>query len=334
MLRTDSRWDRFARTVRCLSGAFTLLELLVVIGVIGLIAGLLLPAVQSAREASRRAQCVSNLKQIGVAIASYQSVHGVFPTSQLLNRFGVLSNSLAEQVFILPYVEQSALYDSINIPLQGSTDAPSLENHTARHTRLGLYLCPSDGEPVHLNTYRFNSGRLCRTQGNGHLWDGPFSIGVLPTPAKITDGLSQTAFVSERIAGSFLYPGGYPRDIKVWFEGGPGPLSDAEFDPLCIAAPVPIAWKVVSGRFWMYEGLLSTHYNHNGLPNDPRPSCTGELPVINYVYMGFHPPRSYHPGVVNVLLGDGHVRAVANSINFGVWTALGTYNAGDVVGDY
>ena len=79
--------------------------------------------------------------------------------------------------------------------------------------------------------------------------------------------------------------------------------------------------------YYFFRIFTFTHYNHNGPPNDRRPSCgTGG---DSYGGWGLHPPRSYHPGIVHVLFGDGHIEAIADSIQPATWSALGTHNAGD-----
>ncbi len=311
---------------------FTLIELLVVIGVIGVLVGLLLPAVQAAREAARRMQCAANLHQIGVAMGAYESTFQMFPTSPLVHQYrytGAAALMISQQAFLLPQLEQQPLFSSINTQfgLDDTGDAPSIQNHTARNTRLAVFLCPSDGERNHLNTYRFNRGRY-EPLALGVVEDGPFAIGLLPSQATITDGLSQTAFASERIGGSFSARGGPPRDIKLWneFPGFYG--SDAQFIPLCVAAGPPYQWMTTTGRYWMYGGWADTQYSHNGVPNDPRPSCSeGMGRVADH---GLEPPRSFHPGIVNVLMGDGHAIVATNSISSQVWTAMGTANAHDI----
>jgi len=308
--------------------------MLVSIGILGLLIGLLLPAVQSAREAGRRAQCVANLRQLGVAMHSYYSIHNMFPPSQLLTGREWSGNEMSEHTFILPHLEQEPLFNSINMAFNHLEDdyAPSLENHTARNTRLGIFLCPSDGERDHLNSYRFNRGRFGVVKNR--LFDGPFSIGVRPSEASITDGLSKTAFVSERIGGSFSSSSrmGWPRDVKRWSgEGIAGGVirSDDQYIPGCLEAE-PVQWFTTSGRYWFYTGFDNCHYNHNGTPNDPRSSCGGGPNSPDSVnFLGLHPPRSYHAGVVNVLMGDGHVEVVTNSVQKQFWLSLGTYNAGD-----
>lgn len=320
-------WSVRSAATTCLPRrAFTLIELIVVVTVIGVLVGLVLPAVQMAREAARRGQCVANLKQLGLALQSYESLHRMFPSSLLQRRGGYSTNCMSELAFLLPQLEQQALFDSINMDFADieAPDTPSLENHTARNTRLALFLCPSDGEPNLRNSYRFNRGRFgVRPPGN----DGPFSIGVLPRPANITDGLARTAFVSERVGGNFLpQTADRVRNVKYPHADGILITSDAMFIPLCLAAPEH--WEATSGRYWFYSGTANCHYNHNGTPNDRRPTC-GTGYIRDSFSFGLHPPRSFHSGVVGVLFGDGHVEAVTDSIQEQAWIALGTHNSGD-----
>ncbi len=188
---------------------FTLIELITTIAIIGLLVALLLPAVQAGREVARRASCASNLRQIGQAMHLYNTDIGMFPPSQLLtgrtSKGQVYSsNAMSGHSYLLPYLEQSPLFASLNMSFANSEspDFPALENATARNTRLAVFLCPSDGATDVLNNYRWNRGRF-GTPGYPY-WDGPCSMTVLPTTATITDGLSRTAFVSERVGGTFF----------------------------------------------------------------------------------------------------------------------------------
>lgn len=306
-----------------------LIEALAVIAIIGLLVALLLPAVQAARETARRAQCFNNLRQIGTALQSYHVDHNMFPTSMLANAQRWSRNCLAEHVFLLPYLDQRPLYFSINMnyaDLEGP-QAPSIENRTSRRAEVRTFLCPSDGGWNIRNSYRFDRGRF--RHGRRLPYDGPFSLGVLPSDVTITDGLSRTAFTSERMGGTFRSDRfNRVRDVR-YPGGGNGMLisSDDQFIPYCLAAEPP-GWLVTGGRYWFYGGFANTDYNHNGTPNDRRPSCsTGSL--TNWGPGGLNPPRSYHPGLVNVLYGDGHAEPIADTINAQVWRAMGTYNAGD-----
>lgn len=318
---------------------FTLIEVLVAVGIIGLLVGLLIPGVQAAREAGRHAQCVANLRQIGIAMNAYHASHNMFPPGHLMGSQPVVNNgtpnaystidNYSEITFLLPQLEQQPLYSAINFAFNSveSPIAPTLENHTARNTRLSVLLCPSDGEPRHLNSYRFNEGRWGGVRPG--LFDGPFTYRVYPSQASVTDGLSQTAFVSERIGGSFGASIGWPRDVK-YTSNGMIFGSDASYIPFCLADQPP-RWATASGRYWMLSGFYNVDYNHNGPPNDPRPSCGPGWTLLGY---GLHPPRSYHTGLVNVLMGDGHVAAVTNSVDAQVWIALGTRDAGDNAGAF
>ncbi len=124
---------------------FTLIELLVVIAILGVLIGLLLPAVQQAREAARRMQCVNNLKQISLALHGYHDVFGSFPSGGFGN--GVKPNDYGWRALILPQMEQSPAYHAINfeISLGGQLAAVSSASYTIWMTQYNSFLCPSDG---------------------------------------------------------------------------------------------------------------------------------------------------------------------------------------------
>lgn len=310
------------------SRAFTLIECLVVVFLIAILASLLLPAIQAAREAGRRVQCIANLKQIGIGEQNYYSLHNMFTPSQLKTGPNYSTNYLSEFVYLLPHLDYSVVYNAINMgdALQESVGAPSVANRTARSTVLSVLLCPSDPRHENRCSYRFNRGTFGGNgPGTGH--DGPFNIRVLPSGASITDGLSNTAFVSERISGSFDQTRVHAlNDIKYPIDSGTNWKSDSAFIPYCINANV-MSWGYTAGRYWFYSTFSDTHYNHNGSPNDTRSDCSCKIAEDNG--FGLHPPRSYHTGRVEVLYGDGRVTAIEDSINQRVWKAIGTYNRGD-----
>src|SRR5262249_44820468 len=137
---------------RCRRRGFTLIELLVVIAIIGVLIALLLPAVQAAREAARRAQCTSNLKQLALATLNYECANGTFPMAfhwqfcppGAPNCFAgppSVGNSFGPMVALLPFYEQANLFNAGNPHLPMGTDA----NATAGGTGVNTLLCPSDG---------------------------------------------------------------------------------------------------------------------------------------------------------------------------------------------
>lgn len=133
--------------MKCRRG-FTLIELMVVISMIGILIGLLLPAVQSSREAARRTQCQNNLFQIGLGLASYSLGHDRFPPG-CVNASGPVADSpvglqMGWIAQVLPYLEERAVYDHINF--SHSAYAPS--NSTARSVPLAVFVCPSAPEAM------------------------------------------------------------------------------------------------------------------------------------------------------------------------------------------
>jgi prepilin-type N-terminal cleavage/methylation domain-containing protein len=200
---------------------FTLIEMLVVVSIIGLLAALVLPAVQSSREAARRAQCANNLKQIGVALHNYQSSYGTFPYNLGLPRvdpvrgrpFYIGERRYSALTRLLPYLEQQPLFASINFsvetyPQDELSDFPFPQNLTAYETRLAAFLCPTDAAPgptPYGCSYRGNHGlgphygttTESYDSGNG-FYSFPGALG----PYSFPDGLSHTVAYSERLRGS------------------------------------------------------------------------------------------------------------------------------------
>ena len=187
---------------------FTLIELLVVIAIIGVLIALLLPAVQAAREAARRIQCMNNLKQIGLAVHNYESSVGTLPlgcvvtfdqaNNPVFNGWGITAR-------ILPYIEGQAQFNACNFNLPNETP----ENDTAMRMGIATYLCPSDGQnrvifiddgqPRNNTNYAFN-------RGDWFVWGGsasapqpgrPFRVNITVPIAAVTDGLSNTLFAAE-----------------------------------------------------------------------------------------------------------------------------------------
>jgi prepilin-type N-terminal cleavage/methylation domain-containing protein/prepilin-type processing-associated H-X9-DG protein len=344
------------RTLR--RSGFTLIELLVVIAIIGVLVSLLLPAVQSAREAARRIQCTDNLKQIGLALANYHDTVGVLPFGLGGRTFpprGIKPllwscENTTTGAMILPYLEQGPLYDAINYRIDNCLNGnPSWvprtyhdANLTAFSTRVAVYLCSSETrEPVTaagdraLTNYVPDFGT---SWSDTNVTDGPFHILSATRLASVTDGTSQTAAFSEHALGTGedlssssavdRRTGGFRRDINT---SG----SQAELEQWCSTADHPGATPTSMGGYgWGYS---NSGYRHVFTPNHHY--CYEYFDPIDHVYGVWtgayarilNPPTSYHPGGVNVLFLDGSVRFIKETINTAPWRALGTRAGGEVI---
>src|SRR5947209_5881792 len=127
--------------------AFTLIELLVVIAIISVLIALLLPAVQAARETARRIQCANNLKQIGLALHNYISAVGVLPPGRFNSHIAGHGNCWGTYSQLLPYLEQTAIYNSFNFSLPPDTDTLAVSNTTGFESFINGLICPSDSSP-------------------------------------------------------------------------------------------------------------------------------------------------------------------------------------------
>lgn len=329
--------------------AFTLVELLVVISIIGLLVAFLLPAVQSARESSRRVQCVNHLKQIGLGLHNYESVNTCYPPIALITYEGngYAGNRCSPLARILCFVENVSLYNTINF--SGTpTAGPGLHmNYTSMMVSLDLAICPSDTQPSVLGlgrtNYRFSLGTQLslssRSAPNATPMSGPF-VGHSPSPraSQFTDGLSHTAGGSERLQGDWIKsnfkPGGdYPFSVRA-FEG----LDPDSTVTYCLTVT---AFSTIresrGGESWFFSGNHFTSYNHVSSPNELKSACGYGLTDFSdsydhrSQYVGSFPPTSRHPGGVNVLMMDGSVHFVHDAIALPVWRGLGTTTGAEVV---
>jgi prepilin-type N-terminal cleavage/methylation domain-containing protein/prepilin-type processing-associated H-X9-DG protein len=311
---------------------FTLIELLVVIAIIAVLIALLLPAVQAAREAARRAQCINNLKQIGLAMHNYHQTVDAFPPGELCP-----PNLAGERVFwtcyILPYLELGTLGNAYNFDysintLVGAGGSYGVVNSTVTQSIIRTYNCPDDvGGEAFRSTYSWSrsnyvgcyspDGTMVEpgvnftydTYNNNPTYQPAtrkalFNYNVTRGIKNITDGSSNTVAVSETITG-------------------PDGTND--------------------GRgVWAYD--WGEQYTHHRPPNTQIPDsvypasyCINTKPfapcVANAIYWGEqdYAARSLHPGGVNMLLADGSTRFIKNSISLSVYQALASINAGEIV---
>ena len=314
---------------------FTLVELLVVIAIIGILVGLLLPAVQSAREAARRMQCQNNLKQIGLALHNHESsLKKLPPLGDYLSAGSSVYWSV--QVRLLPYLEQSTLHNLVDF-----TKPISAQPAVAR-VRMPHLLCPSevndrerpDG-PTFIHyplNYGANAGLWHIAQPPYDRGSGVFLINRSTKLAELTDGLSNTLGMAEVKAFTpYLRDGGNPSAVA------PVPTHPAEISSF------GGEFKPDSGHTeWVdarthQTGVTTTFTPNTKVPhvvsgksydidfNSMREGRSSTLPTYAVVTS-----RSYHMGGVHVLLMDGSVRMIANSVELDVWQSIGSRAGGEV----
>ncbi|MFN3150305.1 DUF1559 domain-containing protein [Bremerella sp.] len=339
--------------------AFTLVELLVVIAIIGVLVALLLPAVQQAREAARRMQCTNNLKQLGLAMHNHHDTFGALPP---LGNIAVDGNwggnrAYAWTIYILPYIEQTALNDNIRSQAEGpglpspwSTANNTWENQNWK-VDIDGFICPSDspptdrGESPSLLNYKVCVGddyHQNHFQPSNQSRDnrGIFQIDRKLNFSAVTDGLSNTVLLGE-IAGS-----GGPRDLR----GGVA-VNMQSWNPQACSARYDVSTKQLTGD------VRANFRPHTGRAWDGRPYFVGFATMVGPNGPSCHwggvdgnehmgTLSSWHPGGGNVVMADGSVHFITETIDtgnqaadsqatpsgqsdYGVWGALGSRNGGE-----
>jgi len=320
---------RLANGRRAIRAGFTVLELLVALAVIGILMAIAIPAILHAREASRRTACTANMRQIGLGILQYESVHRVFPPGG--------SHPGSYLVLILPHVGQQTLYDRLQLHERAQQKIVAQIMNVA----LPLYLCPSDpapagggtktgGTPARASTsYSGNSGTGVQADGYNGIFQHTKTVYPRHYPegfvraADVRDGLSNTAAVAEIRHGD----GTYDDRLRVRWNTPRSltrPSQRDAFVALCGSVPQrprDYGWMgdpTTQGTPWTEGDLGMTMYNHLMPPNSP--SCLNG----GAFQFGAYTAGSLHQGGLNVLYADGRVSFTSTSIDLGAWREIGS----------
>lgn len=322
------------RVIRSNSHGFlgiTITETIIAIAIISLLLFLLLPAVQQSRETARRLGCLNNLKQIGTAFESYNFQYRMYPVA-----------FVHWPMALLPYLDQPALYSRIEEHRQGAVSLDELMS-----ANVPIYACPSDSYAQKYRgwsiNYPVNDGYWPpKNKYNGFLrvFTGKDVIADdfafrQTKSSDITDGLSNTAAISEMLVLPEISDLGIPaaehphlwnRTIReTWWVDGPDALE--EFCRRCEYEPITPVSSYYSHHYNLVDYSIG-EYGHELPPN--RNSClNGQLST--YSYFNAITASSMHSGGVNVLLVDGSVRFISDSIDRSIWRAMGSRNGNDIV---
>ncbi len=327
---------------------FTLVELLVVIAIIGILIGLLLPAVQAVREAARRTSCLNNIRQIVLANHNYHSALQQLPPSFEIVPGSILSGNNGSWSIhgrILPYVEQGNAFDVVDLTIawdqQIATGVPTL--------RIPLYQCASEvndfvrvdsnGAPkVYPQNYGFNFGSwLAYDPVNNERGDGPFYVNSGVRLSSVRDGTSNTLCVGEvKAFTSYIRntsdPGPIPPTDPNFFASYSGQL---KLGPAINDNTGHTEWcdgRVHhSGITTVFTPNTFVPYEYNGDTYDIDFNSVQEGRRDDQATYAAITSRSYHPGTVNIGMLDGSVNSIADTIDLQTWRAIGSINGGEII---
>ena len=329
------------RVRNAIDKGFTLVELLVVIAIIGILVGLLLPAVQAARAAARRMQCSNNLKQLGLAVQNYNDAHKCVPAGFITNYpAGALNTAAMMSVtqrthwswgaFILPYIEQTALYNTLN-PGQSSMDAilATPIGLAALTTPIPAFVCPSDTGPA-LNNF------------NQTISDNPADANAPWYNRYVTsNGTDRIAIAKSNYVMSAC--SSVSTTPPIWPQYGPA-TGVAWLNSRCRFADLTDGTSntiLIGERAFRFNNLtvgagtalgFSSTVNTPGTSAGIKAAATG---VLGLAYNGInwsannriHQPRGYssnHTGGAQFVLNDGSVHFISESIDYNFQTVPGT----------
>ncbi|WP_406694228.1 DUF1559 domain-containing protein [Singulisphaera sp. Ch08] len=329
--------------------AFTLIELLVVIAIIAVLIALLLPAVQAAREAARRSQCVNNLKQMGLALHNYESIHSAFPPPKIYSGSCNRSNggvgyvlNTSGFVLLLPQLEQQAMANAYNFSQASSgsawqasvTDGSGpgntilrgnpIVNTTVVGALISVFACPSDNPPQVMNEAGTGAYARSEARRSNYLFitgiytdydcPGGLKLGV-PAPAYAaafyTDNSTTISQIQDGLSNTAMI--GESRQEHTATQYGPywgsGPHTS------------------VHGRI-IPAGASTAAIDY--LPNAPASALSGVASnprKLGYAWV----LSSQHSGGLNMQMGDGSVRFIKNTVSLTTWGAISTIKGGEII---
>jgi prepilin-type N-terminal cleavage/methylation domain-containing protein len=321
-------------------GGFTLVELLVVIAIIGVLVGLLLPAVHAAREAARRMSCSNNIRQIGLALQNHESALKAFPPGSVAKAYRDVPSTpwtfyrWSALAMLSPYLENTAAYNILDLdkPLYTVTFSVTPENIAGSQTIVPTFLCPSDEFRRLHPSFGPTNYAMCSGSGtNGgspSLGDGLFFVNSRVRAADVSDGLSNTIAASESILGATGNTRTDPQNAYRFTFATPLTAQ---------ACRLSVAWNFADPRgfSWVNGEYRSALYNHFLLPNDPTHDCLGVRmtggPDTIYTPFGWRTARSRHAGGVMILKADGSTSFTSDRLEAALWRGLSTRQGAEIL---
>ncbi len=325
---------------------FTLVEVLVVIAIIGVLAGILVPSLQAARESVRRTTCGNNMRQLALAAANFEIARGRLPVGTESREWSANPN-FPHQFFrwsvlahLAPFYEEEQLLEDLDltVPLYIGLGSDSIapQNREVVARTVPLFLCPSDRSRPVSETFGPTNYAACTGSGLGggtpFETDGLFFINSRVRSRDITDGLSKTIAFSESILGE----GPRATTSRTGIEPSTGyafifatPLSDAGCN-----RPLYYNFTDLRGFSWANGEYRTTLYNHARQPNATTLDCLAAVMTTadkakQYAGYGWRTARSRHPGGVSATFADSAVRFVEDSVDPDVWRAMATRAGGE-----